>query len=93
MWLKKSQTKIGYERSVSIKQPILANIGKDCYLKCHKEQGPCKWCGKEGFCCTQRAYYAIKNGCDGTFGGKRGYECVLKPGDIFLKILLTDFRI
>ena len=96
MWLSRPQSKLGYEVSVSRKEPILANAGKDCYEKCSRKQGRCKWCGKEGMCCSQSAYgtdewgdvkeVGFKNGCDGTFGGKTRHECVLISGNLFLII-------
>ena len=92
MWLARSQSKIGYEESVSRKEPIFANAGKDCFQKCAKKQGPCKWCGKEGMCCSHsifankirwgRKKIGFKNGCDGTFGGKTRHECAVKPGNL-----------
>ena len=49
-----------------------------------EKQGPCKWCRKEGMCCTQKNDLFIhwkghENGCDGTLGGLTRFECVLKP--------------
>ena len=85
LWLTRSNSKLSYEKIVSQQEPILANAGKDCFDKYHGpcfKQGPCKWCGKKGMCCTQNATYDIDEYCDGTFGGKRSHECVLKPGNL-----------
>ena len=97
MWLKRSESDLGYDMRVSlIQDPPLAHAGKDCYFKCSYKQGPCKWCGKEGMCCSQRRKNkddqegGFKNGCDGTFGGKTKHECVLKPGKILLMKILSS---
>ena len=89
MWLTRSKSKLSYEKSVSQKEPILANAGKKCYHgyrgPCFK-QGPCKWCGKEGMCCSQNADRDVDKYCDGTVGGKasdmKNSECTLKPGNL-----------
>jgi len=55
-------------------------IGEDCWYECGKKQGPCAWCGSEGWCCTQKSGWTdTSNGCDGTFGGVSKHECALKP--------------
>merc|ERR1712166_609003 len=53
----------------------LKNGGKDCWNGCNKKQGKCTWCGTDGFCCRMGW---IGNGCDGSFGGAYGHQCVLK---------------
>ena len=58
---------------------------------CRFKQGPCKWCGKRGMCCSEKGKFRwrgfekkciYENGCDGTFGGKTDYlwdfECSIK---------------
>ena len=80
MWLKRSMSGIGHKVIVSLKEPILANEGKKCSLKCELRKNPCQWCGKKGFCCSQLSYLRDEN-CDGTFGGKTELECALKPGN------------
>ena len=80
MWLKRSESEVGYEQILSPKEPQFANDGEYCWVNCNYKQGPCKWCGKEGMCCTQETVRrGFKNGCDGTFGGLTRFECVLKP--------------
>ena len=62
-------------------QAGLGNIGKDCWENCNRQQGPCDWCGSMGFCCTKKnGWTDTSNGCDGSFGGEKGHECALKPG-------------
>ena len=94
MWLKRSESEVGYKQILSLKEPELANDGEDCWENCIYKQGPCGWCGKEGMCCSQKSdwevdddYYSYElgsywkgheNGCDGTFGGLTRFECVLK---------------
>ena len=72
--------------------PKLKNTGKNCWYKC-KDQGPCKWCGSEGFCCSQGWLWRGKskqyNGCDGTFGGMKRHECALKPGQSNIACLFS----
>ena len=53
-----------------------APIGLDCWDDCNKQQGPCEWCGSEGYCCK---IGMIGNGCDGTFGGDKVHKCVFEP--------------
>ena len=89
IWLKRSDSELGYKMGIAQKQPVIINSREDCYEKCFFEQGPCKWCGKEGLCCSQNAYYNVSNmqqmyvgfdnGCDGTFGGEKKHDCVKKP--------------
>ena len=80
MWLKRSESEASYEQILSIKEPELANDGEECWENCKYKQGPCKWCGREGMCCSQASWYKpFKNGCDGTFGSETRFECVLKP--------------
>ena len=63
------------------------NTGKDCWYKCNRRQGPCPWCGSEGYCCTQQNdWNDTSNGCDGTFGGVSMHECALKPSNLLVKI-------
>ena len=53
----------------------LQNSGEDCWHHCNSEQGLCDWCGaRQGW---------TGNGCDGSFGGANGHECVLKPGKMW----------
>ena len=67
----------------------IANTGKDCWNPCGYKQGPCKWCGYEGWCCTKKSGFTdTSNGCDGTFGGLSMHECALKPSKFYVKILL-----
>ena len=54
----------------------MENGGKDCWNGCSQKQGKCDWCGADGWCC--RKDWA-GNGCDGTFGGEKGHQCVLRP--------------
>ena len=54
----------------------LEHEGEDCWFECDK-QGKCDWCGGNGYCCRMGW---TGNGCDGTFGGQGGHQCVLKPG-------------
>ena len=59
----------------------LNNMGKDCWGKCYQSQGPCSWCGPEGYCCTRKTGWKdFSSGCDGSFGGDKRHECALKPG-------------
>ena len=52
------------------------NFGKDCWSGCNQRQGPCNWCGSEGFCC--RLGWE-GNGCDGGMGAKgMGHVCTGK---------------
>ena len=60
----------------------LENVNKDCWFQCNKQQGKCNWCGTDGWCCKAGT---IGNGCDGTFGGRKGHRCALKPGT-YLKL-------
>lgn len=32
MWLKRPESNIGYERRVSLKEPMIANYGRQCYI-------------------------------------------------------------
>ena len=62
-------------------------IGEDCWYECGKKQGPCAWCGSEGWCCTQKSGWTdTSNGCDGTFGGVSKHECALKPSKLYMKL-------
>ena len=63
----------------------LLNEGVDCYPNCGGQQGKCSWCGSEGFCCRE-GWHDTSNGCDGTFGGQRQHECVLKSGMMFTSV-------
>ena len=101
MWLKRSNLELGYEKSMSLKEPTFANAGINCYYKCGNKQGRCRLCGKEGMCCKRAKPKPstnwqlgfgflddkFENGCDGTFGGKSRFECSLKPGNLFLRQL------
>ena len=63
----------------------IKNFGKECWGNCGSEQGPCEWCGAKGYCCTLKiGWNDTSKGCDGTFGGVRRHECVLKPGKSFI---------
>ena len=53
------------------------NAGKECFQKCKMQNGPCDWCGPDGWCCRLNR---VRNGCDGTFGGANQHQCVLNPG-------------
>ena len=55
----------------------IQNVGQNCWIECKNTQGPCTWCGTNGFCCRKDWK---GNGCDGLFGGKSSHVCVLKPG-------------
>jgi len=55
----------------------LENGGKDCWTGCKSKQGKCDYCGFDGYCC--RKGWTAGNGCDGSFGGENGHQCVLKP--------------
>ena len=54
----------------------LQHANEDCLDKCNKLEGKCDWCGTDGWCCAKNQ---IGSGCDGTFGGDPGHQCVLKP--------------
>ena len=54
----------------------IANEGKDCWWGCKKKQGPCEWCGTEGWCCRLGW---TGNGCDGSMGAEgMGHVCTGK---------------
>ena len=55
----------------------MKNAGQSCWLDCNKQQGKCEWCGTEGYCCMKD--WPAGNGCDGSFGGENGHECLLRP--------------
>ena len=74
----------------------IKNTNMDCWNKgqCgwtngpkgHDGQGPCEFCGSEGYCCRKESssYWDKTNGCDGTIGGESGHQCVAKPGIILI---------
>ena len=64
MWLKRSDSEVGYEQILSLKDPEFANCGEDCRRNCNRKQGPCGWCGKEGMCCTQKSKFYGKTDID-----------------------------
>ena len=66
----------------------IENAGMDCLSRCNQTQGPCKWCGSMGFCCTKYKRYPHSNGCDGTFGEDYFHACALKPIGIFIDFLM-----
>ena len=72
----------------------LNNTGTDCWYNCTSRQGPCDFCGEHGMCCTVKTGWTdTSNGCDGSFGGQTGHECVLKPtskNDTMKVIVLTS---
>ena len=72
----------------------LNNTGTDCWYNCTSRQGPCDFCGEHGMCCTVKTGWTdTSNGCDGSFGGQTGHECVLKPtskNDTMKVIALTS---
>ena len=52
------------------------NYGMDCWqgYACGGTQGPCAWCGPDGYCCKKGW---TGNGCDGTMGiAGSGHDCV-----------------
>ena len=54
---------------------IIENEGTDCWNGCNHTQGPCQWCGSEGFCCK---FGWVGNGCDGNMGAAEGHVCTEK---------------
>merc|ERR1712100_86213 len=55
----------------------LKNEGKDCWKKCKKKDGPCKWCGATGYCCKKGK---AQLGCTTTMGSStKGHRCVAGP--------------
>jgi len=55
----------------------LENGGENCWTDCKGKQGKCAYCGFDGYCC--RKDWTAGNGCDGSFGGEKEHQCVLKP--------------
>jgi len=78
------------------------NIGKDCLNKgecgnygnmySRGGQGPCNYCGPEGYCCRKEksGWWDKTSGCDGTFGGERGHQCAARPGCTVAKVGSSD---
>ena len=64
---------------------VLQNEGRECYKACDMKQGPCKWCGSGGMCCSQNQERNDTSvGCDGRFVGQTRPKCVLDPlGEFF----------
>ena len=55
------------------------NMGKSCYRRCNRQQGPCTFCGWGGMCCRKGE---IGNGCDGFMGRERYHTCVRREGKL-----------
>ena len=54
------------ESNNNTEQWMLENTEKECWKHCDEKDGPCKWCGEIGMCCSQGRK---KDGCDGKMGG------------------------
>ena len=81
MWIKRPESGIGYEKGLFSKEGLM-NEGEFCLAPigpCEK-QGPCKFCGRKGMCCSQDTLFGnFSNGCDGFFGGDILHHCAIKP--------------
>ena len=69
---------------VDLETSKLQNSDERCWGKCEAKDGPCEWCGTEGWCCRQKN---IKNGCDGNLGSKNHHICVHGLGFEPLKLV------
>lgn len=69
----------GASRHQCVEKPKLTHANEDCWSQCQGKEGKCSWCGTEGYCCKKGS---IGGGCDGSFGGKTGHVCALKPNTL-----------
>ena len=61
---------------------ITSNYGKDCWNECNETQGPCSWCGPEGWCCSKDFKHY---GCGGSFKVENYHVCVDQGVDLVCK--------